>query len=499
MKNLSKSKLLCYRQCPRRLWLEVHHPELREDSSATQASFAAGHEVGDVARRIYDPKGKGVLIDVSRDGFDQAFEQSRKMLAVSSKPIFEAGFSANGGLAFADIMLPTKRSGKRAWRMVEVKSSTEVKEYHREDAAFQAYVAKSAGVSLASIALAHIDKTWVYPGGDDYSGLLVEQDLTDDAFSREVDVQSWIADAQKIVKRRKAPAVRTGEQCAQPYACGFLPYCRGLEPTAEMPVSWLPGAFSTALKALASERPAIELRDVPDELLNEKQRRVKHHTVSGTVYFDAAGALSDLRGHSLPAHFLDFETIMFAVPRWKGTRPYAQIPFQFSVHRLSRTGKLEADGFLDLTGKDPSRKFAEALIAACGERGPIFVFNESFEKSRISELATRFKMLARQLDAINERVVDLLPITRSRYYHPGQQGKWSIKAILPAIAPDLHYGALDGVQNGGMAMAAYLEAINTDTSQARKTAIESQLTAYCRLDTFAMVRVWQLFSGKNAA
>lgn len=495
MKILSKSKLLCYRQCPRRLWLEVHHPELREDSSATKATFAAGHEVGEIARRIYDPKGKGVLIDVSRDGFDQAFEQSRKLLAVSSKPIFEAGFSANGGLAFADIMLPAKCSGKRAWRMVEVKSSTEVKEYHREDAAFQAYIAKSAGVPLASIALAHIDKAWVYPGGDDYSGLLVEQDLTDEAFSREDDVQSWIADAQKIVKRRKAPTVQTGEQCTKPYACGFLSYCRSQEPAAEMPVSWLPGAFSKALKALAAERPAIELRDVPDALLNEKQRRVKQHTVSGTVYFDTAGAQSDLRGHSLPAYFLDFETIQFAVPRWKGTRPYAQIPFQFSVHRLSRTGKLEAEGFLDLSGKDPSRKFAEALIAACGERGPIFVFNELFEKSRISELAARYKIFARQLEAINERIVDLLPIARTRYYHPSQQGKWSIKAILPAIAPELHYGALEGVQNGGMAMAAYLEALNVDTSQARKMVIESQLGAYCGLDTLAMVRLWQFFGG----
>jgi len=496
MKNLSKSKMMCYRQCPRRLWLEVKHPELREESLATQASFATGNEVGDIARRIYDPKNKGVLIDVNRDGFIQAFDRSRELLGVSSRPVFEAGFSANGGLAFADIMLPVRRAGKRAWRMVEVKSSTEVKDTHRDDAAFQAFIAKSAGVPLASISLAHIDSDWVYPGGGDYAGLLVEQDLTEDAFSREDEVKGWIADAQKIVGRRKAPDAQTGDQCTKPYVCGFISYCSSLEPQAEMPVSWLPGSKSKALKALVADNPAIELRDIPDGVLNQTQQRVKQYSVSGQVFFDGPGARTDLKGHALPAYFLDFETISFAVPKWKGTRPYAQIPFQFSIHRLSRTGKLEANGFLDLSGDDPSRKFAEALIAACGEREPIFVYSQAFEKSRISELATRFKALAPSLRAINDRIVDLLPIVRARFYHPSQEGSWSIKKVLPAIAPDLRYDALDGVKHGGMAMAAYLEAIKPDIPAAEKVKIENQLRAYCGLDTLAMVRLWQFFCSK---
>ena len=497
MQNLSKSKLLYYRQCQKRLWLEIHHHELRVDSPSTKASFATGNEVGDIARQIYDPKEKGALINVERDGFATALEQSRELLSSSSRPIFEAGFSANGGLAFADVMLPAKRAGKRVWRMVEVKSSTSVKGYHRDDTAFQAYIAKSAGVPLASIALAYIDKNWEYPGGGDYDGLLVEEDLTAEAFSREEEVKSWIADAQKIAAKRKEPGLRTGEHCQEPYECGFYAYCSGQEPQAEVPVNWLPRIQAKVLKAHLADGSAIEMRDVPDELLNERQLRVKTHTLAGSVYFDRAGAAADLKGCSLPAYFIDFETIQFAVPRWKGTRPYAQIPFQFSVHRLARTGRLDADGFLDLSGNDPSRKFAEALIAACGERGPIFVYNAGFEKTRITEVAVRFKRLARELYAINERIIDLLPIAEARYYHPHQQGSWSIKKVLPAIAPDLSYDALNGVQNGGMAMATYLEAIHPDTAPTRKAEIENQLRAYCGLDTFAMVRLWQFFSGKN--
>ena len=234
---------------------------------------------------------------------------------------------------------------------------------------------------------------------------------------------------------------------------------------------------------------------MPDELLNDKQRRVKAVTLSGKPYFDRRATVAALAAHKLPAYFLDFETVQFAVPIWKGTRPYQQIPFQFSLHRLSRTGKLEQMAFLDLSGSDPSKAFAEALIAACGERGAVFVYNAGFETARIRELADRFPRLAKSLLALNERVVDLLPVARDYYYHPSQQGSWSIKAVLPALCPDLSYEDLVGVQNGGTAMEVFLEALAPQTSRSRKNEIEQQLLAYCALDTYAMVRLWSVFSG----
>ena len=251
------------------------------------------------------------------------------------------------------------------------------------------------------------------------------------------------------------------------------------------------------MKALIDNDGVTDLRHIPDELLNECQCRVKTHTLLGKAYFDAPNAAADLASHKLPAYFIDFETVQFAVPIWKGTRPYQQIPFQFSAHRLSRTGKTEHTSFLELSGKDPSKAFAEALIAACGERGPVFVYNAGFETARIKELGERFPRLKKSLLAINERVVDLLRIAEQRYYHPSQHGSWSIKKVLPAVAPDLRYDALDGVQNGGMAMDAFREAISATTTDTRKAQIGKQLLEYCRLDTYAMVRIWQFFSGRN--
>lgn len=492
MRVLSKSKLLSYLQCPKRLWLEIHRPELREDSAATQASYAVGHTVGDIARRIYDQDGKAALIDIDEEGFDGALARSQTLLA-GTHPIFEAGFSASGAIAFADVLLPVRRGGKKVWRMVEVKSSTSVKDYHRCDTAIQAYVAREAKVPLAGIALAHIDNNWVYPGNDDYAGLLVEEDLTDEAFARTMEVRRWIEGAQSVVKREEEPSIGCGRHCRDPYECGFSDYCSAQGPQAEFPVSWLPQVRARALKARIEEGGAADLREIDDDLLNETQLRVKTHTLAGTTYFDQLGAQADLDQHKLPGYFLDFETVMFPVPIWKGTRPYQQIPFQFSLHRLSRSGKLEHRGFLDLSGEDPSRAFAEALIGACDERGPIFVYNASFEKTRIGELAERFPRLKRPLHALLTRIVDLLPVARERYYHPAQHGSWSIKAVLPTIAPDLSYGNLSGVQDGGMAMEAYIEAISPTTTHARKAQIHDELETYCALDTIAMVRLREFF------
>ncbi len=550
---LSKSKLMAWRQCPKRLWLEVHRPALREDSAMARAAFEAGHAVGAVARRLYDPQGRGRTVDVSALGVPAALEAT-PLLLHEARPVFEAGFAAEGSLVFADVLLPVEEGqtfrrgtadsqsadvqqaevqqaevqqtggrardphGKtepRAWRLVEVKSSTTVQDHQRDDVAVQAMVLCRAGLPLASVALARIDGAWVYPGGGDYRGLLVEEDVSGEAFARHDEALDWVRQAQAVAALPDAPARRTGRHCSEPHACGFMAHCAAQEPQTEFPLAWLPRVQSAELRAWMEQRsaeaaegtPAADLRDVPDALLNDLQLRVKRHTVAGTAYFDAPAARAALAAHPLPALFLDFETVQFAVPVWPGTRPYQQIPFQFSLHHLAQNGTLVHEDFLDLGGDDPSRAFALALVRACSgdgspavpERatGPVFVYNAAFERGRIRELAQRWADLAAPLDALAARLVDLLPVVRQHYYHPSQQGSWSIKKVLPAICPDLDYARLDGVQDGSMAMDAFKEAIAPGTTPARRAEIAQQLTAYCRLDTLAMVRLWAFLSGRQ--
>jgi Domain of unknown function(DUF2779) len=489
--NLSKSKLLALRQCPKRLWLELHKPHLGEHSAPVAGRLKVGHAVGEVARRLYDPKGQGIVIDVQSEGFSRALARSKTVLECA-QPVFEAGFAAEGALAFADVMLPVRRRKGLEWRMVEVKGSAGVKDTYRDDIAVQSLVARAAGVRLASISVAHINTEWVHPGNDTVDGLLVEEDLTEEAAGREAEVRSWIKEGHAVAASTSEPVRKTGDHCHQPSECSFSAYCQGQEPQARHPIACLP-RINEPTKAFVAENELLELAD--DRLLSETQVRVKKHTLSGKTFFDAKGALAALSRHRLPAIFLDFETISFAVPIWKGTRPFQQIPFQFSAHRLSRSGELKHATFLDLTGEDPSRRFATALLEACGCKEPIFVYS-AFEKTQITELAKRYAPLRKALLAVTKRLVNLLPMARQHFYHPSQEGSWSIKAVLPAVVPSLDYESLEGVQDGGMAMEAYLEAIHLQTVPERKRAIEHDLLSYCKLDTYAMVRIWQVFAGR---
>jgi hypothetical protein len=188
VRQLSKSKLFAFRQCRRRLWLETHHPELQVDSSAAEASFGLGNRVGATARKLYDPKGSGVLIDVERDGYQASMCRSAAMLR-SRQPIFEAGLVAGGALAFVDFMLPTLRKGRLAWHMIEVKSSTSVKDHHRDEVAIQAFVANAAKANIASISVSHINSKFKYPDDENYKGLFTKVDLTGEADDRRGEIR----------------------------------------------------------------------------------------------------------------------------------------------------------------------------------------------------------------------------------------------------------------------------------------------------------------------
>lgn len=246
-------------------------------------------------------------------------------------------------------------------------------------------------------------------------------------------MQTWIDAAQAVVQQPHEPAVRISRQCATPYPCGFLAHCESAEPRAEHPMQWLPRVQGKALKRWIDAHPCADLKDVPDDLLNDMQRRVKTYTPSGQTFFDIAGAAAELAGHGLPTYFIDFETIQFAqqFPSGRARDLFPQVPFQFSVHYLSEDGRLDHRSFVDLSGDDPSLAFAQALVAACGDAGPVFVYNASFEATRIRELAERFGQLETALLANKARIVDLLPVTERLYYHPAQQGSWSIKGVLP--------------------------------------------------------------------
>ncbi|MCS3731377.1 DUF2779 domain-containing protein [Bradyrhizobium betae] len=234
----------------------------------------------------------------------------------------------------------------------------------------------------------------------------------------------------------------------------------------------------------------------PAQLTRVIDRRVHEATQTGKVYHDAQGARAAMEGWAYPRTWLDFETIGFAVPRWRGTRPHQPIPFQFSAHVEQSNGDIEHQEFLSLDGTDPRRPCAEALVYMIPSVGAVIAYNASFEKRCIAELATAFPDLEGSLRAIADRVVDLLPVTRANWYHRDQRGSWSIKAVLPTVAADLDYAGLE-VKDGAGAQKAYREAIAAGAGESRRQAIDAALRAYCGRDTRAMIVLASALLGKR--
>ena len=482
--GLSKSRLLAYRQCERRLWLEVHRPGLAETSAATEAVFALGNEVGDAARQIYGAGG-GHLVPYDPRLAGAVAETRRLLAAGRSDPVFEATFSHRGVLVRVDVLL--RENG--GYRPVEVKSSTRVKPVHIEDCAVQTWVLEREGLDLSGMTLAHVNSAFVYPGDGNYDGLLVEEDVTEPVRELLPEVERWVQRAHELLEDPE-PEMRVGVQCSDPYDCAFYAYC---EPAlGRYPVTGLRGSKQKYFDLMHSG--FTDIRDAPHDRLSADQKRIHRVTSSGEAEL-LAGASEFEANLPYPRYYVDFETARFAVPIWAGTRPYEQLPSQWSCHVEDSPGVLRHAEFLDLSGEPPMRRFAETLIDAVGTDGPILVYS-GFEGRILRDLVNRYADFECELQAILDRLVDLLPVVRTNYYHPDMLGSWSIKSVLPTIAPDLDYDQLADVQEGLEAQTIYLEAIDPETQPERKDALRRSLLEYCRYDTLALVRIVELFRGR---
>ena len=483
--RLSKSKIISGLQCAKRLYLEIHQPELREDGAQTEFLFAMGHRVGEVSQELVPG---GVMIEMD-NGLGGAIRETRRQLESGpAPPLFEATFSYDNVLVRADLFFQEKEG----YRLVEVKASTGVKNYHLNDCAIQAWVIEGCGYPLCKVELAHIDNSFIYSGENRYDGLFYHADITEQVNQIKMEVPRWVRQFQKMLAGGM-PDIDVGPHCSDPFECPFVDHCRPSAP--DYPVDILPYGGQVIDELLA--QGIKDVRDIPaGYLTSTKHERVRQVTVSGKP-FVSPKIKTYLSGLTYPRYYLDFETIGAAVPVWVGTLPYqAHLPFQWSLHKETKRGDLRHKEFLDLTGVNPMRSLAVALIEALDKKGPIIVYSH-FERSVLRQLGSFFPELESDLKVLIERLDDLLPLMRDYYYHPDMMGSWSIKALLPTVAPDLSYNDLEEVQDGGGAQAAYAEAISLPDDSDRKKCLRHNMLKYCELDTLAMVRLVDFFQNKR--
>ncbi|MEX0976461.1 MAG: DUF2779 domain-containing protein [Woeseia sp.] len=479
---ISKTRLMSARQCLKRAWLEVHRSELAVTSARSRVALRAGRDVDVVARRIYGNRG-AQFVEL-HDGFDAAIARTKELLLQRvTDPVFQATLSIAGVVIRADVL---RREGSH-WHLIEVKASTQIKEDHAFDCAIQCWVLRKAGVNIARVSLAHVNNRFRYPGDGDYRGLLIEKDMQDAIEPLLALVDGHIAVVRETLSAGE-PDIGVGKHCFHPCECPFTAYCWPIE--TDFPVQDL-GGSKAKLGELVSEG-FRDLRDVPVERLSERQRRIRTVTRSGRAELSPAAA-REVAVIGYPRYYIDFETIAPAVPIWPGTEPYAVLPFQWSCHFEPAPGDVRHAEFLDLTGDPPMRRVAESLIRVLGSRGAVLMYT-AYERQVIERLITRFPDLEAPLAGITSRLLDLKDIVARNYYHPGMHGSWSLKAVLPTIAPDLSYEKLDEIHDGTDASEGYIEAIQPNTGAARKSELDTQLRRYCRLDTEAMVRLTHFLS-----
>jgi hypothetical protein len=410
--------------------------------------------------------------------------KTRELIAGGADfPIFEATFRHEGVLIRADVLVPDGEG----WRVVEVKASTSVKDYHVLDCAIQDWVLRNSGIDVTSISLAHINNQFVYAGDGNFDGLLIEHDLTDEVRTLEPAVLELVAAAREAVTG-PMPDIAVGARCTSPYECQFINYCWPTD--TEYPIAGLGGG-----KAKLGEYVALgyrDIREVPAENISAAiQQRIHRVTCSGKPEI-LDGARKDFDALAYPRYYLDFETIGPAIPIWAGTRPYAAVAVQWSCHIEESKGQFRHKEFLDLSGAPPMRKLAKALIEALGNSGPVLMWT-NYEEGVIKNLISIFPDLAGPLQEIIDRLYDLHPVVKQNYYHPKMLGSWSIKAVMPAINLDMDYARLEGIKEGTAASDGFIEAIAPETAPERKAELDEQLRRYCKFDTEAMVEIVQYF------
>lgn len=479
--GLSKTRILNGLQCAKRLWLKVHRPELARYSARAAQSIQTGIETQEAYRKLIP---NGILIG-HVDDLTAAREETRLILSESPDvPIFEGAFQHRGVLVRADLIFPSLAG----LHMVEIKASGSVDDYQVQDCAIQTWVIERAGLPIKTVSLAVINKSFVYPGAGDYYGLFRHVDVTERVRILMRRVPGWVRDCRSVLKSAM-PVVRAGYQCRKPYGCPFIEHCS--EEGPPYPVTCLPHG-SRVTKALMTEG-IFDIRDIPDGKLRTKtHRRVARITKSGKAEINP-DAKAVLEQFPYPRYYLDFETVAPTVPIWRGTKPFQQMPFQWSCHVEHADGGIEHRWFLDTSGDVPVRAAAHSLVQNLGQAGPIFMYRP-FERHRITDLIEMFPDLAPGLQALKDRLVDLYPIVKRNYYHPDMKGSWSLKVATACIAPEMSHAKLEEVTEGTAAQKAYVEIIAPETDSVRREDLRNKLLEYCKLDTMAMLKITKILS-----
>ena len=303
------------------------------------------------------------------------------------------------------------------------------------------------------------------------------------------EIPHQLAEQQKILALREAPAVEPGDHCTNPYDCEFYGLCNPERP--EYWVGTLPRISKKKKKELLDK--GIELiHDIPEDFgLTETQRRVCLCVKQDEPYFGKELS-KELGKLDYPIYFMDFETFNPAIPRYAGMRPFDMIPFQWSVHVQRQPGSdPEHYEFLAEDAQDPRETFISSLLNLLedgGGKGYIVTYYASFETGRLDDLANWVPQYASRIEKVKGRLWDLHPVIQNHVYHPEFYGSFSLKNVLPALVPGMTYDKM-AIADGTQAGLAYDNMVKGGLKRHEIDELRKTLLEYCQQDTLGMVEM----------
>jgi hypothetical protein len=419
-----------------------------------------------------------------------AAQETRRAIEAGARTLFQAtAISADGCLVMADIL--QREDDGEMWALSEVKSSTQVKDEHITDVAFQWHVFQQAGYQLSKASIVHVDNSVVRRGPLLPESISVSVDVTRQVQDRLAEISTGVEKARQIIESASPPSPDNMPCMVKPADCSCPEYCYPGLP--EFSVFSLPRIrFADAQQLYQSD--IVSVTDITEiDSLTEKQQLHVRAAQSGAPIIERRAIREFLGQLNWPLNFLDYETVNPALPMFDSYHPYEQVVFQYSLHTLNAldAGPHHA-GFLgDGTG-DPSQLLASQLQHDLPDSGSVLVWNKSFEMARNRELATRCPEFSAFFNELNDRIIDLMDIVRNGYYvDAGFCGSASIKKVLPVLVPTLDYTALD-ISDGLTASTTWHRMVSGSLPEDTES-IRSKLIEYCHLDTLALVELVRFF------
>lgn len=456
---LTKSDYITYLDSPLHLWALKNNQYQQKLSDFDKHLIKQGYEVETLAR-----------------------EYVKKYISKNCE--FQKIYQTDDLFARADIVVGED--------IYEVKSETKISNEDKADISFQYYLAKTLR-KIDRIYLIHLNPDYILQKKLDLKELFIVEDMTQYAKDKWNYTEATVAEALLITSRQTPQGL---SPCYNPYICPSKALCfpESLPEYSIYDVSRISKKNIDSLR----EMGIVDMRNIPSEFnIAHKQKLQIEATKKNTVILDEKKIIAELDNLEYPLYFLDYETYSWAVPQFGGHKSYESVVFQFSLHILkSKKANLTHYEHISITKKDPMKDVLDTLKDVIGNTGSILVWNKTFEKGCNSEMARIYPEYEQFLLNMNRRIYDLGDIFKYQMYiDPKFKGSWSIKNVLPVLAPDLNYHDME-IGKGDEAMVNWYRLSYEKQSQEDTQATKKNLLKYCELDTYAMYRIYDFLVSK---